>query len=143
MAWTATLLRKDDNGGSIDFVVEFTNGVNILVEQFRSQGKISADDIKRQVKTRLAQLENLSTLDIPLGEKDFIETVKSPPPVKDPPTQLVIDLTAYRRKMSQLRTMEELVTIGAILDSHATVVALRAAMITDYQEAFLPLMGVS
>ncbi len=142
MAWTATLLRKEDNASFIDFTVEFTDGVATFIEQFRSKGTLDADGIKRQVTGRLGELNNLATIDIVIGEKDFIATPKDPPPVKDPPTQLRLDFVAWRGKLEQLRTMEELVTMGAIADTHITVVALRAAVIADYQEAFLPLLGV-
>jgi len=142
MAWSATLLRKEDNISSIDFVVEFTDGVDTLVEQFRSQGTLDADGIKRQVRGRLGELNNLAAIDITIGEKDFIPTPKDPPPVKDPPTQLKIDFTAWRSKLEQLRIVEELVTMGAIPDTHTKVVALRAAVVADFQAAFLPFLGV-
>lgn len=143
MAWTATLLRKEERAGFIDFVVEFTDGFQTFIQQFRSQGTLDADGIKRQVNGRLSELNRLASIDIAIGEKDFIETVKDPPPVKDPPTQLKLDFVAWRANQQQLRVMEELVTMRAIPNSHVTVVALRAAVIADYQEAFLPLLGVS
>lgn len=142
MAWTATLLRKEDNTKFVDFVVEFTDGIKVVVEQFRSTGSLDAAGVKRQISNRLTELEKLSVIDIAIGEKDFTAEPTPAPPVKDPPTQEDIDFRAWSEQLNQLRTMEELVTLGAVTDTHAKVLALRTTVTTGFQEAFLVRLGV-
>jgi hypothetical protein len=142
MAWSATLLRKEDGIKFVDFVVEFTDGTKIFIEQFRSQGGLDTNGIKHLIFARLAELDQLDTVDITIGEKDFTPPAKVPPPVKDPPTQEDLDFRAWTDKLQQLRTAEELVTFGAVADTHVTIVALRAAVVADFQEVFLARLGV-
>ncbi len=139
MAWAAELLRKDNFDGFINFIVQFADGVTTFNEPFRTQGSQGTEALKQAIYVRLAELDKLSSIDIPVGEKDF---TPAPRPVKPPQTQEDIDFTAWHANLGQLRTLLVLVDIGVISDTHTKVAALRTAVYNDFQEVFLSRLGV-
>ena len=140
MAWTARLVRKELQETFRDFIVDFTDGIETVREQFRVEFGVSTDGVKRRVFARLEQFNSSVTADIPDGEVDF--TVPGPPP-PPPPTIEEAEFLAWITKYGKLQTVEDLVKFGVIPDTNPKVQQLRTEVQTEFKVAFLARMGVS
>ncbi len=134
MVWTAKFIRKDDNVDLIDFIVEFKNGVKVIVAHFLS-ARGGVEDLKNRVTTRLSELnapERAQTL--PPGSSDFIPATPPPPP---PPVPADVTFNEWRRRADNLRIIEELVALNIIPTDHPRVIALRDRVVSDFLAGYV------
>lgn len=135
MAWTAELMEKQRVPNSVNFRIKFTNGTDIYEEWFEIKGTSSPEAmLRREVKRRVNQLEELENYDPTLGPFDYSDL---PVPPEDPPTQGEIDRVTYMSKARKLRSMFNAVELGVLTGSEPEFDQLRTYLQTNIDPSYI------
>lgn len=116
--WTATITRKDFEGGTLRLIVLFNNGTRTVEETFFLRRGNELDSL---IKNRIAELTALDT-----AEAGLTLGVYTPTP------DVVVPQTPLQIALSNLNRLQNLVNLGIIKTTDTEYVNALAAAKTAY-----------
>ena len=132
MVWTATIAGKQFDVGSVEVIVDYTDGVQTKRELLKvSDGSLTT--LKSMIAARCTALERLDTLNKQVTSGAFDPTLP-PPPAPDP---VAVSFQAWLDKLNRLRRVQELITLGVLTGNEAAVTNLRDQVRTDFQAGYI------
>lgn len=132
--YTATIKKKTIDNGVLRVEVEFSDGVNSIVESCIPQ---DLDGLKYWVKSRLATFNGALSIDTTLGVND---TVDVSDPVVTPPTPTAEEIArdawlANYKKWVRVKTT--LIDTGILTGNETKAVQLKTKVQNDFLPAYL------
>jgi hypothetical protein len=124
--YTATILNKELNDGSVAIDVAFSDGKTTLNETIKTSKDL---DFNVWIKSRLQELNGADALYATLAEGVF--TVKED--VKPVPTVDELARTEYFKNYQKLLYMKELLDLGIIDDRNEDYITLKQTVISQYR----------
>lgn len=112
MAWTASVTSKDFSNGFYSVTVQYTDGVNIVSETYRSQVP-NLTWLQDQVRSRISQLSVAGGFNITLGPITL-----PTPPASDP------NISLFGQRVKILEVAKLLIDMGVIVPTNPKVVTL-------------------
>ena len=125
--YTATLKNRLIEGGKIRWVVEFSNGTDIITDSFNER---KYQDLQRTVARRLAELNFVDTF--------TIDGVIDPTlPAEVTQTQAEKDRNQWLMDWRKLETANKLVQAGVIQDTLPAYVTFKNKVIADFKVGYI------
>lgn len=112
MAWTANLISKSEESGSVLVTVEYIDGAKSFRESYRSTNP-STEWINNTIRSRLSGLSVVSAFNVSTGPVTPTE-----PATEDP------NINLFRSRVKALQAIKVMIDLGAVQADNAKVVAL-------------------
>ena len=129
--FTYTIATKDFFNGQLKVTGKFSNGVQSFTEDFTITSK---DQLDRQIKNRIKQLEEMQVLETQLASGDYTPAAD----VVTVQTQEEIDRQKWFRDFNRLEQLTKLNTLGALRPALvADLDTLRTTVATDFKKAYI------
>lgn len=131
MAWTATIIEKRKEEGTLKIPVEFSDGVRSFVETF-SMGGGNLETLKRMIRARI---EALGTIDATAGilNPGTIDSTPAPAPI---PTDFETWLVNYNK----WNKVKRLIDLGVLTGTEPAATNLLNQVKTDFRVAYIDLI---
>lgn len=112
MAWTANIISKTEDSGTVLLTVEYSDGAKSFRESYRSTNP-SLDWVNTTILSRLKGLDIVSGFNVSTGA-----IVPPEPPTEDP------NINLFRSRVKALQAVKVMIDMGAVQADNAKVVAL-------------------
>lgn len=132
MAWNAIVQETRPQGTQFLSIVSINDGATFFHEGFAHSG--TSLSLRRQVVTWIASVETRSTVTAAVGPGHIIDCTPFPSPPGPSPEEVA--RTQFSNAWRNFCDLDNAVNAGLILASHASYVAARLAITSQWTQSF-------
>lgn len=135
--WTASIAKKDREGFQLRLIVEYSNGTDKIVKEYRFDGENIDASLQQQVKAQLAKLAAIDSAvaSLPTGTIAII-----PDKLPDPPTQDDLDLQAFSALVDHYRSVQAELKAGIDKVTQADLDAIAEQIKASFKDSYAKLL---